>query len=106
MPFLKGLCVLQIIYLKAYLGRAYPVGVDADDADDVEESRHLGVVAFAGDWLLLAGEGLLVVADGELFNVALPDEGAPRYLGGKTISGLYPCDLQLVVVDLIRVVAC
>ena len=66
----------------------------------------MGVVAFAGDWPLLAGEGLLVVADGELFSEALPDEGAPRYLGGKTISGLYPCDLQLVVVDLIREVSC
>ena len=81
--------------------RAYPAGVDADDVDDVEESRHLGVVAFAGDWPLLAGEGLLVVADGELFNEALPDEGAPRYLGGKTISGLKPCDLQLFVVVLL-----
>ena len=88
------------------MGRAYPAGIDADDADDVEESRHLGVVAFAGDWLLLADEGLLVVADGELFIEALPDGGAPRYLGGKTISGLYPCDLQLVVVVKIRVVAC
>ena len=66
----------------------------------------MGVVAFAGDWPLLAGEGLLGVADGELFNEALPDEGAPRYLGGKTISDLKPCDLQLFVVVLIRVVPC
>jgi len=62
--------------------RRHPAGVDAVDADEVEESRHLGVVAFAGDWPLLAGEGLLVVADGELFNEALPDEGAPRYQAG------------------------
>ena len=60
--------------------RAYPAGVDADDVDDVEESRHLGVVGFAEDWLL-AGEELLVVA--ELFNEVLPDEGALRYLVGK-----------------------
>ena len=60
--------------------RAYPAGVDADDVDDVEESRHLGVVGFAEDWLV-AGEELLVVA--ELFNEVLPDEGAPRYLVGK-----------------------
>ena len=66
----------------------------------------MGVVAFTGDWPLLAGEGLLVVADGELFNEALPDEGAPRYLGGKTISDLKPCDHQLFVVVLIRVVPC
>ena len=58
---------------------SYPAGVDADDVDDVEESRHFGVVLFAVGWLLA---GLLGVASGELFSEGLADdEAVPRYLG-------------------------
>ena len=68
------------IYMKTY-----PAGVDDDDVEDVDESRHLGVVALAGGWqLLLAGLLVLVVASVELFSEGLADEGAPRYLIGKT----------------------
>ena len=56
--------------------------------DDVEERRHLGVVAFAGDWLLA---GLLGVASDELFSEGLPDdEAVPRYLEGGTYFTLFP----------------
>ena len=63
--------------------KTYPAGVDDDDVDDVDESRHLGVVALAGGWQLLAA-GLLGVASVELFNEGLADEGAPRYLTRET----------------------
>lgn len=60
--------------------RRHPAGVDADDVDDVEESRHFGVVLFAGCWLLA---GLLGVASGELFSEGLADdEAVPRYQAG------------------------
>ena len=65
------------IYMKTY-----PAGVDDDDVDDVDERRHLGVVALAGGWQLLAG--LLDVASVELFSEELADEGDPRYLIGET----------------------